>query len=702
MAADLSSLSDSDEAPGPARALICLVAALVVVLAPWFGYLSIEREVGVFVDRLSAAAQSTVAPQIRQQQIPRALVRAAEGLLGRGDLALNYLTLRNASGVVLVSLGRFERAGGFLPAAQARRLRGLLYRAASDDGRLSLVADGRTVGTLDFGISTAAAATQAILPLLLALLAAGLAAWALCSFLPGALGWWRAWRAGAGARSEPQRAPITAAQAPAAQLDSEPARAASSWLEEIELGLVTIDHRGRVRSANAAARRLLQRDGVDVLGQSFETVIRFTDGAGQAVDGPLERCLQGNGGPSRERLLLERGQGGRLPVEACAAPAGAGGAAAALLFWDVAGDALARDEFQDRALVAETALAGVREAVAVVAADGMVRMVNPAWAELSGMAAESLAGMPLAWMMPEPFAEQEPAAQTELAARFTGPGGSGRALTVDVVPVGRAGVAWLLLAGGPSPVAPAPVEPGQPAGDGLRDALRADAIELLLWPVEGPGGAVAAAYAEPLWSEAGGAELAGRGLLGYAVAAGLGAEMGGWMVNRLGAIYAGWRDIGLSAVPLLWPVAAGELEKLAKPWSAARRQYQLPAGSLIAVAPEQHDAPADGLGLALETDFSHPPGIQSETLLVLAPDLVAGLSADDAALEAVKALAAFARTHRCRLIAGPVADAAQQHRLASSGVKHLYGPLLGKPMRSRPFGHYLASHTVVALSGSAE
>ncbi|MDN5862789.1 MAG: PAS domain-containing protein, partial [Salinisphaera sp.] len=501
-------------------------------------------------------------------------------------------------------------------------------------------------------------------------------------FFPLALAQWRAWREG----------PDPVAEGPAALQPSAPAAAeplagsiTNPFTDGLDVACLQLDGHGRIRSANLAAQALLDQPAGMLLGKSVDDVFAFADGNGLQVEGPASRCLRAEAGIDRERLWLQRPGQDALAVEACAAPASGG---ATMLLWPVAAAAGAQQSTDERASLAELALASLDQPLALVDAQGTVQLVNPAWAALGGHDAEMLVGVPLAWMLPQPFADTELTKSAQMAATFSGPGGSNRTITLKVQPVADQETAFLLRAddAGDSSA-------GMAAASQLRLALAQDGLALRLWPLLGPDGAVVAAWADPNWPGGGG--LTGVALWQRAVQEDAAAELAGWLVEHSARAFADWRDIGLSPVPVLLPAGAAPLPAIAQAWTAVRDAMQLPAASLMLVLghdDEQTPKLPAGMGLALVTDFSRPPPAQGYDLLVLSPELVASLPADENARQAALALAAFANQAQRALVAGPVERAEQSEALSRLGIDHCFGPAAGEVMSARAFGRYLARH----------
>lgn len=136
------------------RAGALLLTLVFLLLVLWTGSVVSSRLVqtrsAVLFDAERAIAQAT-SPKIQQNRVPSSLRRAADELLARPVLGLNYLTLRNANSVVLLSRGGLDDWLDWLPAAQARQARSLLYRLLSAEANRPVMRDEQRIGYARFG-----------------------------------------------------------------------------------------------------------------------------------------------------------------------------------------------------------------------------------------------------------------------------------------------------------------------------------------------------------------------------------------------------------------------------------------------------------------------------------------------------------------------------------------------------------------------
>lgn len=390
------------------------IAALVALLLPLFLYRAFAGQVEHFDSRIAEAAAGDLAPIVRQREIPRALVAAAAELLDRGELGLNYLTLRNADGVVLLSNGRFEDVGDFLSTAQARQLRGWLYRVSSEDRRLRLRHGGEFVGYMDYGIDlrrVAAALSAGFWLMLLLWFVALLAAITQFGAARGAF---------VRLREPPPQDPAPAAGTSAGPAPAAVAagRAAEAGAEEqwqriagaLGLGVLVADTLGRVRAVNELAGELLERPASMLRGRPVDDLAVFTDDQGQEVASPLQRCLSGDRGPLRDTLTLN---GTRVHMAAGRAER----SRIYALLWPAAGDGGDRGSAPES--FAGTALwSHGDEAAALVDGDGVIRAANPAWCLMMNHGEGELVGTPLGQYIPD-LQETKPPAEGSVAGETT-------------------------------------------------------------------------------------------------------------------------------------------------------------------------------------------------------------------------------------------------------------------------------------------
>lgn len=318
----------------PWRPAAWLLAAVVTVLAPVLMAIGVERGTDALFMRVQRAAEATLAPGLRQRSIPQPLVEAARAMLADDALGLNYLTLRNANGVVVVSLGSYEGLADFLSGGQARHVRGWLYQATSAETRFALHRDGQRVGYVDAGVGLFAAAAQA--PAF-----TGLGLLLFIAALAGLVFWWPDARAFAEQRRQDGQvgAPARAVAAKVAPRPAPKPDAQNPLLEALGLGLLSVDHRQRIVSVNGVGQRILGRDAASLRGQPADQVLRLTGAHGETAPAPLSDCLRRRERVSARRWLQREGRDA-LALDLVATTATESvKQAACVLFWPVVDEA---------------------------------------------------------------------------------------------------------------------------------------------------------------------------------------------------------------------------------------------------------------------------------------------------------------------------------------------------------------------------
>lgn len=435
MAADSQSLQLPRVWSVLAAPFLWLAAVVALVLSLWLGYATYARSADALADR-AVSASAELAPLVQQRRIPDAVSRAVADLVARDDLGFNYLTLRNARGVVLVSDGRFEGVAESLPAAQARQLRGLLYRLTSDNRRTGLQRDGATVAHLDFGIAVSAILGNAPMRLGIAFLVFIAAAYTIFATTPAALA---AGRRFAANWSQPAASAVRTPKQPPAPRPAAPAQSRgedqSAVFDRLGVGLMTVDDGGRVRTANQTAGRLLGVDAAGLSGRRPEQAIAFVDRQGQVVDPFSLTGTRHAGGPVRERIWCRASNGYTALDMIAASDDGSSNGGTTMMFWDVDDEPGSRPGIPAHAALSESMLDNSRDAIALVDQSGRLLLGNKAWARSFGIAESELPGASLPAMMPEPFAHMTLARSEGCQGRIPGDGGQQTAAAVDVWPV---------------------------------------------------------------------------------------------------------------------------------------------------------------------------------------------------------------------------------------------------------------------------
>lgn len=407
---------------GPGMLLpLWLLAAYVFVASPFFVFFQLAESDRTLQQRAVASLEKSLPGIIEQGDIPDTVRRAVATLLQSDSLWLNYLTLRNADGVVLLSRGRLsgaqESAG-----ARSRQWRAYWYRWTSSDHQLELNRDAGVVGYAEYGVALQGIVTHA-LPRAWLPLALGLLSFVLLFYLSPRLILALAERIRSRQSTRrPARRVARRRPADAARVAPEPAELLSAdglatLADQMRIGLLLIARDGRVIQGNVTAARCLGSELRRLKGLDAVDALSLFDRQGRHVDSPLSLCL--SGGESRAAAsgwLRRRDQtpyGVELQIAAASLPDGA--ACLALIFDQ--DDKLRRSrEVEDRALLAETLLRLSDTPVAVTDARGRLGLVNTAWAHSFGYSPEALKDLPLSRLLTDPF---EP---RDLSARSNAPG----------------------------------------------------------------------------------------------------------------------------------------------------------------------------------------------------------------------------------------------------------------------------------------
>ena len=151
-----------------ALAVACL--ALVAYAGLRSATLITEARTAALFDAERAIAQAT-AGRVEQDRIPNGLIVSVEAVLGESELGLNYVTVRNADNVTLVSRGRFSDRFEWLGAESARQWRGWDYQLESAEANRPLLQAEQRVGYAQFGVSWFAVVTGGGMLLLIWLIA---------------------------------------------------------------------------------------------------------------------------------------------------------------------------------------------------------------------------------------------------------------------------------------------------------------------------------------------------------------------------------------------------------------------------------------------------------------------------------------------------------------------------------------------------
>ena len=153
---------------GIQRYALYALAGVCVLLVAYSGLRCATRiaqtRTAALFEAEQAIAQATVS-RIEQDRIPNGLILSVEALVGERSLGLNYVTLRNADNVTLVSRGRFTDRFSWLGEDMARQWRGWSYQLESAEANRPLMQAERRIGYAQFGVSWFAVISRAGMPL---------------------------------------------------------------------------------------------------------------------------------------------------------------------------------------------------------------------------------------------------------------------------------------------------------------------------------------------------------------------------------------------------------------------------------------------------------------------------------------------------------------------------------------------------------
>ena len=386
----------------PAVVGVWALAAIIFLAAPVLLMSSLGAAAKSLDSDIQAAANTQLAPKVEQRNIPQSVISAVQGLLSQQALGLNYVTLRNADRVILVSNGDLEQSLNWLPAGQARAWRGFFYRSTSFDRSTTLRSEGEIVGFIDYGIGTGRVLASLPLRAWVFALLALLAGYGLVVLFPTTSSWVQA-RFGANAdpatNTKPAPTRASAKYQPADKSGSE-----LQLSDQMGMGYLAVDGQGGVVDVNVNAARIMGFELRRLPGQNLDRLMVLEDVHGHAVESPIANCLEGKKKPIHTHAWLRRRDGKLIGIEMHAAqiPASAR-AAAGMLFWEVSEDLKARNSDSERAALAHTLLQNVAEAVLVTNSTGQILEANTAATRLLGYTAQGLKTISAIEILPNPL-----------------------------------------------------------------------------------------------------------------------------------------------------------------------------------------------------------------------------------------------------------------------------------------------------------
>lgn len=375
-------------------------AALAFVCLPFVFMAGLGHSASQIDARILQAAKTQLATKIEQRNIPTPVVEGIANLLGQNALGLNYLTLRNADRVIMVSQGDLENSLTWLPAGQARKWRGAMYRSSSFDRSAPLRADGEIVGYIDYGIAFGR---------LLGELALG--AWlALIGFLVAGiflvLGYGRvstvvhAWlRASSKSESTVKPAPKlvrTNLQAVGG------AALVQQLCDPLGMGYVTVDGQGAVVDINVNAARLLGYELRRLPGQPIGRLLVLEDADFQKIQDPLMACLQGAHKSLTSSAWLRRRDGKLVGLEMQATRiASSARVAAGMFFWEVSDSLNSQQEAEEAAGLAGQLMQHMSQAVVITNSAGKILDANEFATTLLGMQRQPIKAKSIFELLPD-------------------------------------------------------------------------------------------------------------------------------------------------------------------------------------------------------------------------------------------------------------------------------------------------------------
>lgn len=409
---------------GSTLALLCLLALFGVSSRAWLSAQTLQSRLD-HAWALDAASERLRTPL--QGGAGAALDLALATIVEREPWGFRYLAVLDLDGQTIAARGRYEflNQSTWLPAPLRRWLRGQLYAAFSEVGRLGLRDGNNRRVSLEYALtpSTGRLVRDEAVD---RLRSAGLTVAAL-SFTLAAAGLWllRGYLRG---RTELEAARWSAVPPPAVAAPLSRAADADPLgrsFDALHLGLLLIDADLQVRAINDTASRLTGWRAADALGQLVYTVFNARDDAGAPLPNPAERCLQqGSVQPPLELQLRRRGaQGGGLAVEASASahPLPDGGTGVLLVFQDISARIAGRQRLHEQVQMAEGVVDHLAEGVLTTDANGVIKSVNARALRLFGYSAEDMQRMTVPRLLPVPFMNTPGLKLTDYVA-----GGSGR------------------------------------------------------------------------------------------------------------------------------------------------------------------------------------------------------------------------------------------------------------------------------------
>ncbi len=442
-----------------------LFVAVIFVCAPFLFMLGVGSSAGDIDQRIQDTVQAQLASKIEQRNIPKPVVATVAALLNQPQLGLNYLTVRNADRVIMLSDGDLQDAPGWLPAQQAREWRGFFYRISSFDRSAALRVEGEIVAYIDYGIASgrvlAELSAWSWLVLLLTL-AAGITLLWLFPIASSAIQARFSKSKDAEPVFKPQPKRVRA-NFQIADGDNE-----LQLCDQMGMGYVAVDGQGTIVDVNVNAARLLGFELRRLAGQPLERLLVLEDTASARVDAPVIACLRGKQEPLQRRAWLRRRDGKLLGIEMHAAqiPASAR-VAAGMLFWE-AGEAMnSQRQDAERAILAQRLTQHMGEAVVITTSAGQILESNEAARGLFGYSQQDFKKTSITNLLPSLNSEAGVQEMTQAAASAACRDGNTRSAVVSCMSLrwqNKPAFAFLIQADGAAGRASAQQSPHYPAG----------------------------------------------------------------------------------------------------------------------------------------------------------------------------------------------------------------------------------------------
>ncbi|MEQ1439608.1 diguanylate cyclase [Fontimonas sp. SYSU GA230001] len=386
---------------------LCL--ALLTALVGWCLWQARGLQLRLDHAYVAAEAARVLAPLLGQTSGDRRLRPAVDGLIQRRDLALRYLAVRDADGVLLTRAGVIESLHlPWVPEEVQQRLRLRAYALLGSSGSERLFdAERRLVGSFDYSLDPGdvdgvqVEAVNALrlagwLALALAIPVGGMFVVGLRRHLRQPPAW--SWRADPQARLPGGDGGVVA--------QDDFRERAGALLDALDYGMIVTDREARILYLNSGAERLTGWSAGDARGRLLYSVFHAVDAAGEPQHNPAERVLETGRAQAPEIGQLRQRQGALVPVEMSAHPVRARPAVldgAMLLFRDTTPHQRELDVLRREARLSQAVVDHLDEGLLTTDMAGVVRSANARAERMFGYARDELVGFTITKLMPVPF-----------------------------------------------------------------------------------------------------------------------------------------------------------------------------------------------------------------------------------------------------------------------------------------------------------